>query len=234
MVTHSTLVAWLCVHCKGFRIIFLTTDKLFAQNKFYKYLKTYPFLIKIRNLRKLIWKCRFSRQDKIISRKKNHSLFVFLLGASYMQKGGEMKVSSLAEEIWFRLIFLDVSSYNLFRILVFVVTTRRAPVNRISCLFRWSSSCKKAIITYHCWLWHTVFLRVWRLHVKLTKNTSSHSQLSYKLGKKKHCKVNYINSKKKAERNTRKKFSRTYHLIMSIFSLFHFVASMKTLASIRE
>ena len=31
---------------------FLTTDKLFAQNKFYKYRKTYLFLIKIRNLMK--------------------------------------------------------------------------------------------------------------------------------------------------------------------------------------
>ena len=30
---------------------------------------------------------------------KNHSLFVFLLGASYTQKGSEMKFLSLAEEI---------------------------------------------------------------------------------------------------------------------------------------
>ena len=42
-------------------------------------------------------KC-FSRKDKTISRKK-HRLFVFLLGASYMQKGSEIEFSSLAEEI---------------------------------------------------------------------------------------------------------------------------------------
>ena len=32
-------------------------------------------------------------------RGKKHSLFVFLLGASCMQKGGEIEFSSLAEEI---------------------------------------------------------------------------------------------------------------------------------------
>ena len=43
-------------------------------------------------------KCCFSRKDKTVSRKK-HRLFVFLLGASYMQKGSETEFSSLAEEI---------------------------------------------------------------------------------------------------------------------------------------
>ena len=43
-------------------------------------------------------KCCFSRKEKTISRKK-HSLFVFLLGASYMQKGSENEFSSLAKEI---------------------------------------------------------------------------------------------------------------------------------------
>ena len=37
---------------------------------------------------------------------------------------------------------------------------------------------------------------------------------------------------KETERNTRKKLSRSYHMIMSIFSLFHFVSFMKILASI--
>ena len=32
-------------------------------------------------------------------RGKKHRLFVFLLGASYMQKGSEIEFSSLAEEI---------------------------------------------------------------------------------------------------------------------------------------
>jgi len=44
-------------------------------------------------------KCRFSRKDKAISRKKNYSLFALLLGASYMQKTSEIEFSSLAEEI---------------------------------------------------------------------------------------------------------------------------------------
>ena len=65
--------------------------------------------------------------------------------------------------------------------------------------------------------------------MELTKNTSPHSQLFIRLKKKEHCKVSYFNWKG----NTRKKLSRFYHLIMSIFSLFHFVASMKILASIR-
>ena len=105
---------------------------------------------------------------------KKRSLFVFLLGATYVQKGSEMKFSSLPEEIWFCLIFLDVSSYNLFRIVVFVVTTRRAPINSIGSLVRGSSSRKKTITTYHWWEGHTASLRMWILYVDLTKNTSSH------------------------------------------------------------
>ena len=121
---------------------------------------------------------------------------------------------------------------RLFTIVVFVVRTKRAPVNSISWLFRWSSSCQKAIITYHCWQWHTVSY-AWRLHLELTKNNWSHSQLSYKIER------NIMNSKwltltgKQAQRNTPKKLSRSYHLIMSIFSSFHFVAVMKILASKR-
>ena len=161
---------------------------------------------------------------------KKRSLFVFLLGATYVQKGSEMKFSSLPEEIWFCLIFLDVSSYNLFRIVVFVVTARRAPVNSISWLFRWSSSCKKAIITFAN-SDTLFFLRVWRLHAKLTKNTSSHSQLSYKLEKKNIVKWLTLTGKE-TKRNTRKKLSRSNHLMMSIFSLFRFIASMKILTSI--
>ena len=43
-------------------------------------------------------KCCFSRKDKTISRKTTQA-FVFLLGASYMQKGSDIEFSSLAEEI---------------------------------------------------------------------------------------------------------------------------------------
>ena len=49
------------------------------------------------------------------------------------------------------------STYDLFRAVLFVVTTRRALVNSITWLFPWSSSCKKAIITYHYWRWNIVF-----------------------------------------------------------------------------
>ena len=60
-----------------------------------------------------------------------------------------------------------------------MVTTRGAPVNSITWLFKWLSSCKKAIITYHCLKWHTLFLSVWRLHAELTKIILLYSQLSY-------------------------------------------------------
>ena len=40
----------------------------------------------------------FSKRKKLF-RGKKHRLFVFLLGASYMQKGSEIQFSSLAEEI---------------------------------------------------------------------------------------------------------------------------------------
>ena len=111
------------------------------------------------------------------------------------------------------------------RIVVFVVTTRRALVNSISWLFWWSSSCKKTIITYHCWHWHTVSLCVWILHVELTKKHSSHSHLSYNL-KRKTKKWPTLTGKQ-TEGNTWKKRARTYHLMMPIFSLFHFVSSVK-------
>ena len=105
-----------------------------------------------------------------------------------------------------------------------MVTTRRAPVNSISWLFQWLSSCKKPIITYHCWQRQTVFY-AWRLHVELTKNNWSHSQLSYKLGRN-ILKWLTLTAKQK-ETNTRSKLSRSYHLIMSIFSLFILSLSWK-------
>ena len=39
---------------------------------------------------------------------KNNSVFAFLLGASYMQKTSAFEFSSLAGEIRFRLIFVDI------------------------------------------------------------------------------------------------------------------------------
>ena len=51
----------------------------------------------------------FLRKTKLF-RGKKHSLFVFLLGASYMQKGSENEFSSLAEEIWFCLILVGICS----------------------------------------------------------------------------------------------------------------------------
>ena len=49
--------------------------------------------------------------------------------------------------------------------------------------------------------------------------------------RKNHCKVTYLNWKANRKEHTEDlKLSATYHLIMSIFSLFHFVASMKFLA----
>ena len=68
--------------------------------------------------------------------------------------------------------------------------------------------------------------------MELTKNTSSDSQLFYKLEKNNIVKSLTLTGKE-TQRNKRKKRSRTYHLIMSVFSLFDFVASMKILASIR-
>ena len=43
-------------------------------------------------------------------KEKNYSLFALLLGASYMQKMSEFEFSSLAEEIWFCLIFVGICS----------------------------------------------------------------------------------------------------------------------------
>ena len=67
--------------------------------------------------------------------------------------------------------------------------------------------------------------------MELTKNALCHSQLSISYKKKKHWKVTLTGNETK--RNTRKKLSTIYHLIMSIFSSFHFVCSMKILALIR-
>ena len=64
----------------------------------------------------------------------------------------------------------------------------------------------------------------------LTKKEFSHSQLSYNL-ERNIVKCLTLNGKQ-TERNTRKKISLTYLLIMCIFSLFHFVAFMKLLALI--
>ena len=72
---------------------------------------------------------------------------------------------------------------------------------------------------------------VWILDKELTKNNSSHSQSSYNLERNRVKRLTLTG--KQTERNTRKKLSTTCYLIMSIFSLLHFVASMKLLASIR-
>ena len=69
--------------------------------------------------------------------------------------------------------------------------------------------------------------------MEVTKNNRSHSQLSFKL-EKKHCNLSYCTlTGKQRERNTGNKLSRSYNLIMSIFSSFHFVAVMKIVATIR-
>ena len=67
----------------------------------------------------------------------------------------------------------------------------------------------------------------------LTINNLSLSQLCCILAEKNHRKVTYL--KWKANRKEhRKKLSTNHHLIMSMFSLFHFVAFMTFLALIRE
>ena len=66
--------------------------------------------------------------------------------------------------------------------------------------------------------------------MELTKNNSYHSQLSDNL-KRDLVKLLTLTGKQR-ERNTQRKLSTTYQLIMSIFSLFHFVASMKLLVLI--
>ena len=48
----------------------------------------------------------FSERQSYFKEIKNYSLFALLLGASYMQKASEFQFSSIAEEIWFCLIFL--------------------------------------------------------------------------------------------------------------------------------
>ena len=67
--------------------------------------------------------------------------------------------------------------------------------------------------------------------VELTKDNSSRSQLSYKL-KRKIVKRLTLTGKQR-ERHKQKKLSRTYLLIKSFFFLFHFVASIKLVASNR-
>ena len=67
--------------------------------------------------------------------------------------------------------------------------------------------------------------------MELTKNNSCHSQLSHNL-ERNIVKLLTLTGKQ-TERSPRKKLSTTFHVIMSLFSLFHFVTSMKLLASIR-
>ena len=93
------------------------------------------------------------------------------------------------------------STYDSLRNMMFVATTRRAPVNSIGWLARWWSSRKEAIFTYHWWEWHTASLCVWRLYVELTKNTSSQSQLSYEV-EKKNSRVTYLNWKGNTKEHT--------------------------------
>ena len=69
--------------------------------------------------------------------------------------------------------------------------------------------------------------------MELTKNTSSDCQLSYKLDKKKYCKVTYLNRKGGTKELHERSSLELIFLTMSVFSLFHFVALMKILASIR-
>ena len=122
---------------------------------------------------------------------------------------------------------LNVQVFTIFfSTVVFVLTTRRAPANRISWLFRWTRSRKKAISTYHCWQLHTVvffsFLCVWRVIVELTKNNSCHSQLSYNL-KRNFVKWHTLTGKE-TERNTRKKVnlsSDNVYFFFASFLLFH-------------
>ena len=52
----------------------------------------------------------FSSERQSYFKEKNYSLFALLLGASYMQKTSEFEFSSLAEEIWFCLIFVGICS----------------------------------------------------------------------------------------------------------------------------
>ena len=67
--------------------------------------------------------------------------------------------------------------------------------------------------------------------MKLTKDNSSRSHLSYKLKRKIVKRLTLTGNQ--TERNKRKKLSTTYLLIKSIFFLFHFVASIKLVASNR-
>ena len=66
--------------------------------------------------------------------------------------------------------------------------------------------------------------------MELKKDNSSRSQLSYKLKK---IVKRFTLTGKQTERNKGKKLSRSYLLIKSIFFLFHFVASIKLVASNR-
>ena len=66
--------------------------------------------------------------------------------------------------------------------------------------------------------------------MELKKDNSSRSQLYYKLKK---IVKRFTLTGKQTERNKRKKLSRTYLLIKSIFFFFHFVASIKLVASNR-
>ena len=64
--------------------------------------------------------------------------------------------------------------------MVFVVTTRRAPVNSIGCSFDDQFLAKVTLLLIINES-GTPFSGVWRLYVESTKNTSSHSQLIYEL-----------------------------------------------------
>ena len=64
--------------------------------------------------------------------------------------------------------------------------------------------------------------------MELTKNNWSDRQLSYKL--ERNIVKGLTLTGKQTKRNTRRNFSKGYHLIMSIFSSFHFVVVMKILS----
>ena len=120
--------------------------------------------------------------------------------------------------------------------------TRKTLVKNTSWLFSRRFSCKKAMFTFHWWRC-IIFFCARSRHVELTTNTLFYSQLSYEvfvllptflLARKKHCKLFTSWTGKQRETNTLKELPKSKHLIMSLFTLFCFVASMEIWAYIRK
>ena len=77
---------------------------------------------------------------------------------------------------------------------------------------------------------------MWKLYVELTKNSSSHSQLSYKVEKKKKTqngikRLTLTGNDAEEEHTEEGQLSRTYHLIMSIFFFVSFCRFLKNFGS---